>query len=239
LGGVIRQVAADHLNQRTNVGRSVVADLVLSSGELGLLEMAPPSPSGRAAYRKALEPLAEEVRAWVVEARGDRTLGLSFVGRVAPTEHRSWLVEHLDYPRATVRAEAVQAVAQLGESDELLRRLTQKLDDESVLVRTAASASWRQYEPSLLRSALEAPVERMARRLEDEATSVQFEAARTLGHLGGDDAMVALADQVDQLRRPARSEALRVLRTSDHPRARQVLERYRGHWDVEVRRTVK
>jgi len=232
----IRAVAQDRLKKRGRIGRHVVSDLVVGSEGLGLLSMQPPDDEQKRLYREGLSPLADDVRQWVVEAEGDRALGLMFIGHVAPAEHRNWLTTHLDHERPRVRAAAVRSVARMGDSTDGLARIRKRLEDESHLVRAAAFTSLRGFSSESIQAAFDDARTLLRSGLSDEATSVQVEAVRALAHLGTDRAIGTLVDGFSELRRPAQIAGLRELSALDHPRAIDLVERYRTHWDTELRR---
>lgn len=231
----IRTVAQHRLKKRGRIGRHVVSDLVVGSEGLGLLSMQPPDDEQQRLYREGLSPLADDVRQWVVEAEGDRALGLTFIGHVAPMEHRDWLTTHLDHERPRVRAAAVRSVARMSDSTDGLARIRKRLDDESHLVRAAAFASLRAFSPGSIQKAFEGARTVWRSGLSDEAASVQVQAVRALAHLGTDRAIGTLVDGFPKLRRPAQIAGLRELSAMAHPKVRDLVEQYRTHWDTELR----
>ncbi len=230
-----RSVAQRHLKKRGRIGGYVVSDLVVGSNGLGLLSIQPPNAEQERRYREGLSPLADDVRQWVVEAEGDRALGLTFIGHVAPVDHREWLTTHLDHDLPRVRAAAVRSIARIGDSAEGFVRVEKHLDDESHLVRGAACVAMRAFSPESIRASVDEPVAVVRPRLVDEAASVQVEAVRTLAHLGSDRAVRALVEGFSGLSRPAQITALRKLADLDHPKATDLVEQYQTHWDTEFR----
>lgn len=160
---------------------------------------------------------------------------LVMLGKLGRGEDLELILRYGASPDTLIRREAIRALGfgYPGDARAHKMLLNALATDSSADVRAQAARVLGGFSTDRLTT-----VTRLIAALQDESMVVQVHAARSLGELGDERAVEALAKELDKVPRDvlqARVEALAKLDTAE---ARQVLEPWESHYDMRVRRAI-
>jgi tetratricopeptide (TPR) repeat protein/HEAT repeat protein len=238
--GVVAEEAESRLGGGEDVASVVLGDL-WRSGRLRLGSLEPEGDEARSRYGGALADLEGRLADLAASDSPEVAApAVGLFGHVGQGGNLELLVERLGAGSGTVRSAAARALGDAGAPGTALGRLVEVSDEADFVMRRAVCRSIGEI---LGRMSAESDhrdraFDVLEEALDDEYRSVRVSAIRGLGRAGGERPAKLLANRLDGLAVPLKSEALSVLAGMEHEAAQSAVDSYRDHPDFRLRRAV-